>query len=208
MNAFIEGSVAGLALAVSFGPGFVALMQSSVNHGFRNGMMMLAGIAGGDMLLIGAGYLGFAPLLKTIGESRAGLAIGAIVLIIFGITSFFGKPKADQPAITTKKEIVKSKLKWSLIGRGLILNLSNPLNFIFWLGVLVIAGNNFGTGSPGFFSFFGGLLTVSVGSDLLKCALSDRLRLILKPSVINLIGKIAGVIFIAAGIYLAIRIIS
>lgn len=207
MNAFIEGAVAGLALAISFGPGFIALVQSSVNHGFRNGMMMLAGIAAGDIMLIVAGYSGFAPLLKTIGESRAGLATGAVVLMMFGAASIFGKKKTNPVIISKKKEAERPGIKWSLVGKGLILNLGNPLNFIFWLGVLVIAGNNFGTGSTDFFRFFGGLLTVSVSADLLKCALSDRLGRVLKPSAINLISKLAGVVFVAAGVYLAVRII-
>lgn len=80
MNAFIEGVIAGLALVVSFGPGFVVMMQCAINYGFRSALLLLSGIIVSDLLLIAAGFLGLAPLLHMIGTSPIGFLIGATIL--------------------------------------------------------------------------------------------------------------------------------
>lgn len=210
MKAFVEGMVAGTALAVSFGPGFVAMMQISLSKGLRGGLTFLSGIVLGDLILIALGYLGFAPILQRVGESQAGLITGAVVLMAFGIYNLLKKGKdiekndLQAEAIAEREEVPGTGIL--LIIKGLVINLSNPLNFIFWIGILILSGRNFGIGTTGFFSFLAGLLVMSAGADVLKCTLSHQLRKKLRQKHLTLVDRVSGFLFLVAGVFLITRL--
>lgn len=204
---------AGLALAISFGPGFIALMQASLSNGMRGGLTLLAGIVLGDLLLIALGYWGFAPYLQAIGESKIGLIVGATVLLLFGTITLRKaylqkKENGNNPVIESNKNWLKTQPVSMNILKGLALNLSNPLNFLFWVGILIISGNSYGTGSSDFFSFLAGITTLSIAADLLKCSVSHILRKKLKQKHLRHIEQISALLFLAAGVFLLTRLVS
>lgn len=205
MDAFIKGLLAGIPIAISFGPGFLLLFQASINHGHRTGLYILTGIVAGDFLLILLGFVGLGRFITSLGGIYAGLAAAAI-LFLFGIAALLKKHDSHQLTIRKKGEVQRLSIAGAFF-KGLLINLTNPVNFLFWMGIIALAASSFGSGSKRFYAFFAGLALMTVGADVLKILLSGFLRKILKASVLLWINKIVGILFLIAGCYILIRVL-
>ena len=143
MDAFFKGFIAGIPIALSLGPGFLALFQSSLERGYKTGLWMLAGILVGDMMLIVAGYFGLGMLVTHPGNRMIMGVVASVILILMGIFSLIKNPKALE--VKGKRNDVSGRIQpASLWMKGFLLNLSNPFNLIFWMGVLAISGTTSG----------------------------------------------------------------
>ncbi len=205
MDAFIKGLLAGIPIAISFGPGFLLLFQASINHGHRTGLYILSGIVTGDFLLILLGYVGLGRFITGLGGIYTGLAAAAI-LFSFGIAALLKKHDPHQLDVEKNGEMRRLSHSGAFF-KGLLINLTNPINFLFWMGVIALAASSFGAGSKRFYAFFAGLALMTVGADVLKIFLSGVLRKVLKPRVLLWINKIIGALFLIAGCYILIRVL-
>jgi threonine/homoserine/homoserine lactone efflux protein len=193
-----QGIFIGLTITVSFGPGFIALFQTSVMRGVKAGFVLATGILMSDLVLIGTSYFGLTKLLSKDNYMVMGIIAGTILIITGGFTTFF------KPSVNLNE--TKQLSDWHdtlpiLLIKGFILNIANPFSLIFWIGVMGFAASNFGMHTPGFFCFFAGLVCTAFFSDLLKCYLSGLLRKILASNAITIINKVVGIILMVAGIF-------
>lgn len=193
----IKGIFLGLTITISLGPGFFAMFRTTLSHGFKAGLTMATGILISDLTLISLGYLGLANFINDQQLLLSGI-IGGTILIAIGIVLIIKKPK-NSPNNTEISINVNNKSITLFLAQGFILNLTNPLNLIFWIGVLGFAGNTFGLHSPDFFVFFTGLILTAFSSDILKCYLSGLLKNILTARYIGIMNKITGIVFLFAG---------
>jgi len=205
MDAFIKGLLAGIPIALSFGPGFLLLFQASLNHGHRTGLLILSGIVAGDILLIFLGYYGLGQFLAGLDGLYLGFAAAAI-LCAFGVTAL-SKKQSVTPIPTGGGRSLPQLSSSKALLKGLAINMTNPFNFIFWMGVITVAASTFGGGSNRFYAFFAGLGLMTIGADMLKIFLSGWLRNILKPRLLLIVNKLVGVLFLVAGGYILVRVL-
>jgi threonine/homoserine/homoserine lactone efflux protein len=205
MSFFIEGLLSGLLLAVSLGPIFIALTQTSLEKGVYPGLTVGAGIWFSDILIVYLLYR-FIHNIKSTIESPAfmfwmGLS-GGIVLIVFGIALLFKKPKLNYEKIRNKKS--------DFLGfwmKGFIVNTANPFTFVFWIGIIstYMIGRN--TESTHLFILLGTILAVIILSDAAKVYLANFLRKWLTHDHINTVTNISGIILILFGLFLGYKTI-
>ena len=197
-----KGILVGLTLTISIGPGFLAIFQTAITRGVKAGLILAIGILISDLLLICASYFGLLNFLGVQNLYWFGL-IGGLVLIIMGILSVIRKTAID----ITKPEMIPNLLNSYpvIFLHGFIVNISNPLNLLFWISILGFAGSSFGINSKYFFVFLTGLILTAFVSDLFKCYLSGFLKNILNKKNIELINKIIGVILFTVGCIIILK---
>jgi len=202
MNAFLLGILLGLTITVSFGPGFIALFQTSLARGLNAGIFVATGMLVSDLVLVSISYFGLSQLIPKEDYRILGIAAG-IILIIMGGVSIYKKPKL----ILESKHVggMKDKITGFLV-KGFLLNIVNPLSLIFWIGIVAFAGKNWELGNHNVFLFFAGVFITAFSSDILKCYLSGQLRRILASDTIQWITKAVGIIFIGIGFFIIYKV--
>jgi L-lysine exporter family protein LysE/ArgO len=125
----ITGSaiLAGILLSLGFGSVFFALIQTSIENGFKNAVKIALGVCFGDFLLILAAIMGSNLIPENDKVLNWIKFFGAILLLSIAISQF--KPSK----ISTKiKEYKFLKFLYFFL-KGLLLNVLNPINFVSWL---------------------------------------------------------------------------
>jgi threonine/homoserine/homoserine lactone efflux protein len=203
MNALVHGLLLGLTITLSFGPGFIAMFQTSIGRGFLSGMVLATGILVSDILLITVSYLGVADFIQ---QSRNQIILGAIagsILIGTGVFSVFKKVELD---LSESSERSQNKSILRLLLKGFFLNIANPFSLIFWISIMGLAAAKYGSNRSNISAFFAGIVLTAFSSDLLKCYFSGSLKKYLSSRKIGLIHKVAGIVITAIGIALLLKI--
>lgn len=205
MNYFQEGILFGLTLTILLGPIFVALTQTAVEKGGRAGITVASGVWFSDILIISASYIFIKSISKTVANDAftfwMGL-IGGVVLILFGLVSFFSKIDLDaERKKHTKKHYAGFWLK------GFLVNTVNPFTFIFWIGVIstYVIGRKINTQEASI--FIGSIMMTIIITDTLKVYGAKLIREKLTSKHIMIFGRIAGVGLMIFGVYLIYRVV-
>jgi len=205
LSVVVEGLIFGLGLAVSLGPIFIALTQTSIEKGILPGLTVGTGIWISDLLIMALFYKFIYELKDQIeGESFKfwlGLS-GALILIAFGLYLILRTPELDY---AEKKFSYKSYFGFWL--KGFLINTINPFTFFFWMGVIstYVIGRDMPTESN--LVLLSTILTVIILSDTGKVFLADYLKNRLTPIHINQISNFSGVLLVAFGLFLGYQVI-
>ena len=122
------GFLTGVFLGLGFGTVFFALIQDSIDFGWRTGVKIAFGVITCDFLLVSIAVTGtsFLPNIPHFGMySRI---IGAVILVIMGITNFIKKDAKPKP----KGETKFGNFLYYFV-KGFLLNVLNPTNFLWWV---------------------------------------------------------------------------
>ena len=136
MDMLFDGIKIGLILGFMIGPIFFALVQTSVEEGFRAGAMVALGIWVSDFLFVLAVYFGVSYLADIVNTQSFTLIMGiggSILLACFGIASLLTIPKGLLTA--SLPEYKRSSSYVSLFVKGFLINTINPFTVFFWLGI-------------------------------------------------------------------------
>jgi threonine/homoserine/homoserine lactone efflux protein len=208
MELFWNGIKLGLALSVLTGPIIFTLLQTSIEQGFRAGIMVAAGIWFSDLLFVAVTFFGVsyvARLAQWDGlEFWLGIAGGIILLIVGGSMLLLKPPpmeKLEQP------KAVRHSSMLSLMTTGFLINTINPFTFFFWLGVSATLFTKQALKPDQAQLFYLGLFGTIIFTDTTKVGLAKYIRRWLKPQKIILLRKIAGAALLAIGVGLFVRAI-
>lgn len=119
----------GFLLSFGFGSVFFALIQSSIDYGFKAGRNLAFGVALSDVLLVTLALLGTGFLPDIPNFNFYARCVGVLLLLGLGVSQF------SKVRISTS--VIESGLKNKLyfIGKGGLLNVVNPVNFLAWVVV-------------------------------------------------------------------------
>lgn len=196
MPPYITGLVFGVVFIFSLGPGFFALVQTSVQKGFKKAIFLALGISLSDIVYVILALMGVASLLEE-PTTRLWMGLGGtVVLMTYGIYSWYKKPKLYEERCGPTNEI--SYLKYLL--KGFVLNGFNPFIVVFWVGIVGIVAVKYSYTDSDQIYFFIGVLTTILTTDLLKAFLAHRLRKLVTPKKILILNRSVGVILILFGI--------
>ena len=206
MQAIIEGFGWGLFLAFLIGPIFFALIQAGIEYGFRAGFVLGLGIWISDVLYILGMFWSFNAIQKIAEadgfEKWVGL-IGGIILLAFGLHSFFSKA----PKIQYKGRLgIKKKNPYlALFSKGFLVNTVNPFTLLFWLGMMTNISVKPNYGNQEYWLFFGAIILTLVVSDSTKVFLAKQIRRQLREKHLLIVRKVTGLVLGIFGVALIIR---
>ncbi len=232
--AVYEGIILGLVLAFSFGPGFFALINTGIKHGFKPAASLAVGIFLSDLALVILIFvllaLGAQGILSNPKSQSFIGVVGGIVLIVYGSFNLYNKaPKTDAQIddatgvnhLNIETEVNKNredkfinkidskdKLPHPVILalKGFFINLLNPFVWIFWLATATTVGSKFEFDYLKIVIFFTFTLGVVLSTDLLKAFISYKIKHFLTPRLMKIVNMISGVILIIFGFYLIYKI--
>lgn len=196
MPPYFTGLAFGLIFIFSLGPGFFALMQTSVQKGFQKAIILALGISLSDIFYVTLALMGVSSMLERPSVRMWMAIVGTVVLISYGVYSWFKRPKMPQAQVDASNEI--STLKYLL--KGFILNGFNPFIVIFWLGIIGLVAVKYDYGPDEQLYFFTGVLTTILASDIIKAFIAYRLRSLVTPQKIRILNRSTGVILILFGL--------
>ncbi len=127
-QAVILGLLSGIILSLGFGSVFFALIQSSIDHGYKAGIKIATGVLIGDFLLIALALVGTSFLPEIPHFDFFARSIGSLLLVGLGISQF------RNSSLSHKVVQVGGVTQFLyFIGKGFILNVINPVNFFSWV---------------------------------------------------------------------------
>lgn len=144
----------GITLAAPIGPAGVTVIQSGLRSGFHRAFLTGLGITTADLTYMLVVYFGLAGFIEIPEVKIAIWSLGAVALVYLGVQSireggrqvdFEGAaPPANRPPFLV----------------GFVVNISNPIAVVFWLGI------------------FGSLISTPAGQALGLSALAEGLAIL------------------------------
>lgn len=204
MHPLLQGVILGLTLSALLGPALFTLLQTSIHRGIKSAIFLAFGIFLSDIFVV---YLAFMGALQLINQRNnyliAGI-IGGVILIGFGIYTFYHKIHIDE---NNKAIEVRVAGPLTYILKGYFLNIMNPFVWFFWISAMVGVSSSYGDDKHGVMLFFIGTLLTVFGSDVLKVFIASKIKAHLNVNILVRVNHFVGILLIIFGIFLIIRVI-
>lgn len=203
-----QGVVLGLSLSFMIGPLFFSIVEAGIAQGFRAGLAVALGIWMSDVLyvaLVLQGVEGLARMTALPGFKMWAGIIGGVLLVIFGLASWFSAGKLNIADSESSKTQRSRTLKNYWL-RGFLLNTINPFTVFFWLSIAgaVIIPNGWNAWDSIY--FFGGMLGTLVLTDTLKAYGARQIRRFLTPQHTFWVQRSIGLSLFIFGVVLIVRV--
>lgn len=191
MPPIINGLIFGLIFIFALGPAFFALIQTSIQYGFKKAILLAAGISFSDVFYVLIVLFGMSKMLET-DDFKFWMSIfGAIMLSSYAIYSWFKVPKImNEQAMAQDSNFLKYFLK------GLFLNGLNPFIIVSWATWVSAIAINFEYGFNQQVQFFGGMLIMIFSMDIGKAFVAHRLKHLITVKFIRRMNRVVAVILV------------
>lgn len=209
-KAIFSGLTLGLALALSLGPSFFALIQTSTKRGFRPAFWLAFGIFLSDILCVFLAYFGVAQFLDSPQNKLYVGLVGGTVLMMFGFFSVFQfrARVAEEKELEKKDLAVKAVSMPIYVTKGFFLNLLNPVVIGLWMACVVTVSSNKDYTFIHILLFFIVSLTTVFLTDVLKAYSANKISKFLSEKVLRIISIIAGIILMISGIIMIYKVFT
>jgi len=181
------------------------LIQTSILKGARAAIMFNLGVILGDIAFIIIAYLGSRHLLERIKDDPRLFFIGGLILVVYGLITYFDKSNKKEAEDTPLIEIPVSNNYLKLLLKGFFLNFINIGVLGFWLGLIVVIGPTLDMNPNHIFWYFTTIIISYFITDLGKIVLAKKLKKKLTSNVIYKIKKTMGVLLIIFGFGLILK---
>lgn len=207
MEPVVKGLLSGLAYGLLIGPLFFMNIRTTLSQGMRHGVALVAGAFTSDMLLVLGSWWGAGQLAAITSESHFqrwfGLVCG-LLLFGFGLSAVWPRKRDFLQTNGASKPVAKRRFTFL---QGFSINMSNPSNWIFWLGVATAARAEAPDGSEHYVRFFMAAALIALfATDLSKALLAHQIGRRLKPGVPEKIVGVAGLILMGVSIWILVRV--
>lgn len=195
LNGLWHGFVISILL---FGPAFFKLIHTSIQDGFKKGVMLASGVFLSDLLVALVCIFGIADFMKEPSFQKMYSLCAAIVLMLMGLKYYRHQYKAFLQSYSSRVPSSKSILK------GFVLNLINPFTFILWFNVIASISQQYSE-EINYKMLLGvnvlTILLVLFSMDVLKVFLSHLIGKKLNARIFFFINKYFGALLIVIGLF-------
>ncbi len=197
MEIVFNGLKLGIVLAFLVGPVFFTIIQTSVEKGFGNGVLVSLGVSVSDILYVTVCYFGLVQFINEPGFRIYLAYTGGGILVLFGLYHLFIKSRRN---VHPSLDMANEKRLYRYFIKGFIINGLSPMVLIFWIGTISVASIDFGY-SKGFefLIFFSVVLATVLITDILKAYLADKLRRLVTNRSMMIMNIIVGICLIIFG---------
>ena len=151
-----------------------------------------------DLSYITVSWLGLSRMLNDPQGLKWIGIIGSLVLIGFGSFSIIRSLQEIKTiaSVSGKRNPLRHVLK------GILINGSNPIVFLFWASVVGYVTLNFRYTQDQFLFFVAGIQITIFSTDMVKAFLSTRIKHLFTPSRIKILNRLIGIILVLFGLRL------
>lgn len=191
-----SGLLYGIGISLMLGTVFFALISHGQKQGWKAGAFIATGVILSDILFISLALFVGKQTENWVKSNESVLFVGGgLLLIILGLGQWKTKMLDTKPS---------RKRQWSLIPLGFALNISNPINFLVWLGMIsILTVKNYGGKEQLLF-----LLASLLGIFLAEVSVSALAKFFLKgmsQKATFWFQKGLSIIFIGFGLWLVFK---
>ena len=191
------GFLLGVALCLTFGTVFFALIQNSVDNGFRSGMKIVFGVITGDILFVLAALLGTAFIPKVQGFENIMAAVGVIFLVAMGLVNILkGTPRLAYPKTRFGNFVY-------YYTTGFFLNALNPVNFVAWVAIVAYIRSHLHYSDAQQYAFMFAALVGVFATESALAYYANRLKRLFTPRVVLIFNRVTGVVFLIGAVNIA-----
>ncbi len=208
LKSIFSGLTLGLALALSLGPSFFALIQTSTKSGFRPALALAFGIFLSDVLCVFLAYFGVAQFFDNPQNKLYIGLVGGTVLVMFGFFSVFQfKARVAEEKELKKQDLAVKAVSMPLyITKGFFLNLLNPVVIGLWMACVVTVSSNKDYTFIHIILFFIVSLATVFLTDVLKAYSANKISKFLSEKVLRIVSIIAGIILMVSGLIMIYKV--
>lgn len=188
LEAISLGFVTGVVLSLGFGSVFFALIQDSIDYGYKAGIKISLGVVLGDVILITIAILGTSFLPNIPNFATYVRIIGAVLLIGLAVSQFLKRP------LSSKVQEFRVARFFYFVGKGFLLNVINPVNFLSWVVVSASLKSYKYTYSEEIVFFTVSMLMIFV-CEAIFSVFADKIKNKVSDSVIQKVKYVSGTVF-------------
>lgn len=207
IGVLFQGMLLGLVLAITLGPAFFTIIQTSIDKGFMPAFEIAIGVSLSDIIVIFITYLGLSQVMENdIVKIYTGIA-GGIILVLYGIYTYFKKPDVIKRRSKKNNPNRKSNF-FTNLAKGFFLNIVNPFVILFWITIIGYVSHTAPYGKMDEYAimFFSGTIVTIFATDTLKSFIGYKIKKYLKPRVQLTINRIVGIVLVGFGLVLIMRL--
>lgn len=201
LNAILTGISIGLGLAVSVGPYFLFLVNTSLVEGKSSASYLATGVALNDLVFLTVAFLSVNFLIQNVTFIESAKGYAGFFILAYGIYTILKKPaeKSEKRVKLNPKEKLKNILM------GFAFNGVNPSVFVFWFATvgILISKTNFTRNQT--LAVFLSIVCTTYTSDLIKVRLAEFFSHYFTESVIKNVNRIVGSLLIVGACYLLVK---
>ena len=193
----LYGFLVGVALCLTFGTVFFALIQNSVDNGFRSGMKIVFGVIVGDALFVLAALLGTSFIPKVQGFEHLMAFVGVLFLTAMGLVNILkGTPRLAYPKTRLGNAVY-------YVTTGFLLNALNPINFVSWVTIVAYIRSHLHYNIAQQYGFMGASLLGVFVTEMALAYYAHRLKRLFTPRIVTIFNRTTGFMFLAVATQIA-----
>ena len=194
-------------LAVSPGPGLVAILSRTLGGGFISGLMVTAGLVIGDAIFLAVAMVGLSAIASTMGLLFGIVKYaGAAYLVWLGVQAFRAASAKIEIDAAAPEHATRAGSLWKDLGLGLFVTLGNPKPILFYGALLPTFLDLSQTSARDFAVLMSVVVIVSfVVYSAYMLMIDNARRLLNSTRTIKRLNQTTGVMLIGSGIVVASR---
>lgn len=194
----------GIILAFTIGPVFFVLLETSVTKGFKSALIFDLGVMLADIIFIIIAFYSTSKLVEKIKDDPNFLVFGGVLLVAYGFISFTKTSKSFRDIVKEYHKVDIQKKYGKLFLKGFLLNFINIGVLMGWIGFIVIA-NSLTDTKEDVIVFLSTILITYFLIDLIKIAISKKLKSKLTPRLIFKTKKVIALVILGFGVLLLVQ---
>lgn len=194
----------GILLALTIGPVFFVLLETSVTKGFRAALCFDLGVILADIIFILIAFFSTSKILEKVKDDPNLLIFGGVLLFVYGLISFIKTSKSFRKIIREHQSVTLKKNYFELFFKGFLLNFINIGVLGGWIAAIILA-ESITSSANGVITFLSTVLLSYLATDLLKIFLAKKLKSKLTPRRVFKMKKIVSLIILFIGLGLVIQ---
>jgi threonine/homoserine/homoserine lactone efflux protein len=190
LQPLLYGLSIGFILCLTLGTVFFALIQNSVDNGYKTGVSIAFGVIVSDSILIAIALFGTSKLPSIQYFSMYTSLLGGTLLMAMGLSSIL---KSNPKIVYPKTKLAGLAYYFST---GFLLNALNPVNFIVWgvIATKIQSENSYHLNQQLLF-FFGCLTSIFITEIGISIG-AFKLKKFFTQKVLLAINRITGALFV------------
>ncbi len=197
-----KGIFTGTILTLSFGAGFFAVIQTSINSGIRKGLLVASGTLLSDIMYIIVCLFATSFVSNELQKLETEIRIvGCVALIIMGIHTYRKHQNTESNIDTSQTKGIFYILK------GFMLNKINPLIIVTWLGIVAYVESSLQFSNNDIAIYFSFVILSIMMNQFFICYSATKLKKILSDATLTKLNHLVGIIFMIVAVVLISPII-
>lgn len=193
-------------LAISIGPGFFMLLETSITKGFKAAFTLDLGIVFSDIIFILIAYFATNQILSQLKDNPVLYIVGGIIMSVYGLISFIQlKKKFNEKMDDDDEEDIQKNNYLGLFFKGVFLNIINIGVLGFWMMIIITHGPKLEMNPLRIFIFFTAILVFYLLIDIYKILLAKQLKHKLTPNNIYKIKRIISIVILIFGVFFILQ---